>query len=278
VTAIPREELEVLWDMDGYVYRCGFAADTQAKERFGEEGYLEEDYAHWAVHALNTTIEEILENHFPRAPKVTIFIGGPKNYRNKLCRTLPVVHDGWKYKGNRDALHKPKYYAELREHLVKRWNAVLSDCREADDEVSVLQYARPDRSTVIVSPDKDLRNTPGNFYNPVKKEWEYVTLKQANLNYAKQCLTGDSSDGIPGLAGIGPVKAEKLMKECGYDLERIKKETERLYINQYGPQYGRAAMHENATLLWIQRSSWVNYNGACLLRYKEEAVVENINA
>lgn len=274
---IPREELEVLWDMDGYVYRCGFAADTQAKERFGEEGYLEEDYLHWAIHNLNTTIEEILENHFPRTPKVTIFIGGPKNYRNKLCRTLPVVHEGWKYKGNRDALHKPKYYAEIREHLVKRWNAVFSEAREADDEVSILQFSKPDRSTCIVSPDKDLRNTCGNFYNPVKKTWEYVTLKQANLNFARQCLTGDSSDGIPGLKGIGPKNADRILKECDYNLERIKKETEKLYVNQYGPQYGKAAMRENALLLWIQRADWKGPDNECLLRYKHEAVGEEIN-
>jgi hypothetical protein len=215
---------------------------------------------------------------FPKHQWCRFFIGGPKNYRNKLCRTLPVVHDGWRYKGNRDALHKPRYYSEIREYMVDRWGAELSDCRESDDEVSVIQFSHPDRTTCVVSQDKDLRNSPGHFYNPVKKEWEYVTLKQANLNFAKQCLTGDSSDGIPGLKGIGPKNADRIMKECNYDPERIKKETERLYINQYGPQYGRAVFRENALLLWIQREDWKCNEGTCLLRYRDEAVGEEINA
>lgn len=277
MTAIPREELIPLIDGDGLIYRLAFAADTQAKEQFGTEGYLEEDYVHWAKGNLNSFLNHLLDEFFPRAPRYVLYLGGPKNYRNKLCRTLPVVHEGWKYKGNRDALHKPKYYAECREHLAKEWNAQFSDCRETDDEISVLQYSCPDRSTCIVTQDKDLQICPGHKFNPVKKEWAYTTLKQSDLAFLSQLAQGDRSDNIPGLKGVGVKTAEKLIRECDYDKNRIHKELEKLYINQYGPQYGKAVKHENATLLWMQRSSWKNYDGGCLLRYKQEAVGEDIN-
>jgi hypothetical protein len=276
-SSIPREELTPLIDGDGLIYRLAFAADTQAKERFGTDGYLEEDYVHWAKGNLNTFLNHLLEEFFPRAPRYVLYLGGSKNYRNRLCRTLPVVHEGWKYKGNRDALHKPKYYAESREHLVKEWGAQLSNCRETDDEISVLQFSNPDRSTCIVTQDKDLQLCPGHKFNPIKKEFSYTTLKEADLAFLAQLAQGDTSDNIPGLKGVGPKTAKKLISECEYDKGWIKRELEKLYISQYGPQYGKAVMWENATLLWMQREDWKNHDGSCLKRYREEAVEENVN-
>jgi hypothetical protein len=224
------------------------------------ERYLEEDYVSWALANVKASLTYLFEEVFKNAEWHRLFISGTGNYRNSIAKTLPKVHEGWTYKGNRDALHKPKYFSEIREYMINVWGAEPIDGIETDDETSILHYGHPDRSTCIVSQDKDLLNTPGWHYNPVTKEFSYVTLRQANLNFQKQLLTGDRSDHIPGVAGIGDVKAAKLLEQCEFQTEKIRKETLKLYQNQYG-QLGQEVMHDNAMLLWIQRERHVAYNG-----------------
>ena len=38
-----------------------------------------------------------------------------------------------------------------------------------------------------------------------------VTEQEADKNFLMQCLTGDSTDGYPGVPGIGPKKTEALL-------------------------------------------------------------------
>ena len=59
--------------------------------------------------------------------------------------------------------------------------------------------------------DKDLLQITGTHYNFVKKEITEISEDTANLKLMLQCLTGDRSDNIPGIKGIGPKKAEKLL-------------------------------------------------------------------
>jgi hypothetical protein len=60
--------------------------------------------------------------------------------------------------------------------------------------------------------DKDLRSIPGRFYDFVKKEEQTISPKEASLNFYSQVLSGDSTDQIPGLTGIGPTKARKILE------------------------------------------------------------------
>ena len=63
----------------------------------------------------------------------------------------------------------------------------------------------------VVGIDKDLLQIPGNHYNFVKRELRFVDDDEAHLLLMRQCLTGDSADNIPGIRGIGPKKADKLL-------------------------------------------------------------------
>jgi hypothetical protein len=253
--------------LDYLVYRAGFAADTQAKEQFGPERYLEESYAHWAIGNAKSTLNFMMEQVFPEHHWRRIFIGGKGNYRDSIATTLPAVvklDEGktWTYKGNRNNLHKPKYFSEIREYLINEWGAEVTEGRESDDEVSIVQYSYPDKSTCIVGQDKDLDMCPGWHYNPIKKTFKYVTLKEANLFFRLQTLTGDwGSDYIPGLDGIGEVRAKKVLKDCNYDLKEIDKVTLQMYNSEYGPKLGQAVLNDNRNLLWIQRESWTGWNG-----------------
>ena len=121
-------------------------------------------------------------------------------FRHDLCQ---------EYKANRVGKRKPLGMRDIR-----RWVEQNYECRtcvglEADDVMGLLatngSYANP----VMVSVDKDLRTVPGSLL--AKDQLETVTLLDANRTWMKQALTGDTSDNYPGLKGVGPVGAEKLL-------------------------------------------------------------------
>ena len=142
-----------------------------------------------------------------------VAIKGRGNFRKDL-------YDG--YKMNRKELEPDMKEALTYAHgyMVSKWGAVEANGMEADDLVSIWAYeARENEDAyVIVGIDKDLLQIPGNHYNFVKKEHQFVDDDAAHLKLMTQCLTGDTSDNIPGLKGIGPVKAAKML--AGRPLER----------------------------------------------------------
>ena len=99
------------------------------------------------------------------------------------------------------------------QYMVDKWGAVQADGMEADDLVSIWAYeARAaEQQYVICGIDKDLLQIPGNHYNFGKKTNDFIDDDTANLNLMLQCLTGDSTDNIPGIKGIGPKKAATIL-------------------------------------------------------------------
>ena len=92
---------------------------------------------------------------------------------------------------------------------------------EADDVIfNLINKSKSDVDWTVVSNDSDFIQLLDTFqnvsiYNPMKKEfverveYDYVTWKS---------LCGDGADNIPGIPGIGPVRAEKLAR----DLEALR--------------------------------------------------------
>jgi hypothetical protein len=74
---------------------------------------------------------------------------------------------------------------------------------EADDLLGINQT----KDTIICTIDKDLRQVPGQHYNFVKDEIFTVNLQEGLLWFYTQMLTGDASDNISGIRGIGLKKA-----------------------------------------------------------------------
>jgi len=104
---------------------------------------------------------------------------------------------------------------------------------EADDVIAtaVEKFAGPDMQVVMISRDKDLDQVVGDhsvLYDPMKDE----TLDAAAIRRLKgygpdkavevQTLTGDSTDNIPGIPGVGPKKAAKLIEQYGSADEVVK--------------------------------------------------------
>lgn len=122
-----------------------------------------------------------------------------------------------KYKSNRPPIEQKLKDALNYGHqyMIDKYEAVQADGMEADDLVSIWAYEARELELDywVVGIDKDLRQIPGNHYNFGKRTWEFIDDDQANYNLMFQCLTGDNSDNIPGIKGIGPKKAEKILKD-----------------------------------------------------------------
>lgn len=241
--------LNPLLDLDPTVYAAGFAADAEIKKDLRENGIdpdfsLEIDYLHLALGNTKTKVESMLSN-FPDRTWYKGYLTGKGNFRDAIATIKP-------YKGNRDPNHKPKYYKEIREYLLKNYDVELVEGMEADDAVSIRQYSNPDRSTCIVSIDKDLKMVPGYHLNPTKEEFFDQSVEDADLFFWWQMMVGDATDNIQGLTGVGPKTADKIIAKCDRNLALVKETVREMYRKQYGESF-EDALTEIGTLLWMIR-------------------------
>lgn len=87
---------------------------------------------------------------------------------------------------------------------------------EADDIIYQIS-SKMDKSydIVIISTDQDMQQIPQQFnakqYNPIKKDFAIIPEDYDICVY--KALTGDSSDNIPGIKGIGHKTAEKIARK-----------------------------------------------------------------
>lgn len=247
------KDLKPLIDGDVLRYRCGFAADSQVRNDLKqknpgigddelEKQIAELDYTAIALHNVKTVLEHVTER-FNEQYKLYVHDGG--NFRDELATIQ-------KYKGNREDARRPKYYNEIKAYMVDHWNAILVRNQESDDAIGIEQFDNPDKYTVIVSIDKDMQCIPGWHYNWVKNEIHYQPLKEANLFFFRQMLEGDRTDNIPGIKNVGPVKAARIIDECGGDVDKVREAVKEQYKKQYGEGW-QQAYWEIGQLLYIRR-------------------------
>lgn len=189
-----------------------------------------------------------------------LFVSGGNNFRYDIDPT---------YKANRTG-SDPKWREALRLHLIKEWNAYECVGFEADDMCGVEQ--KEDGSTCIVAIDKDLLQVPGLHYswpitrkNTIVREglFRKISKEEGMRRFFTQALTGDTSDNIKGIYGIGAKKAEKLLVDCRTE--------EEMYLKVYdvytedcedddcmSKQLQR--LETNLDLLWIWRSLGITYS------------------
>lgn len=190
------------------------------------------------------------------------------NFRNDVATILP-------YKGHRDS-EKPPHWAAIRQHLIDNYDAEVCYGIEADDKCGIEQSYNWKESidkygkqswecqdtlidicdTVICSRDKDLSMIPGHHYSwecgkQKEKKW-FVSELDGIKSFYKQLLTGDSTDNILGLFGVG-AKASCVLRIDKYEHEvDMFTECHDRYEERFG-EYGWQFLIENARLLWIRR-------------------------
>jgi DNA polymerase-1 len=175
-----------------------------------------------------------------------VFIKGANNFR---------YHVAVDYKGNRKDTIEPevKDRIEMLYGYAKDF-CVESDEAEADDYCGVAaQLAmNADESYVVCHIDKDLDMIPGWHYNFRKKEFYHVTPEEGYYNLMKQVLTGDATDNIQGIKGLGPKTAEKILKDVAHEYMFDK------VIDTYKTKCGNEwqnALLKSANLIYIRMDS-----------------------
>ena len=217
-----------LIDSDSLLYRVGFSS---------------EDEEEWIAKArLDETLTALVDDELNECTDHKFYISGSENFRFGIAKTHP-------YKGNREKLKRPIHLQALRDHIVKKWNAEISQGMEADDVVSIMSYKHP--KSIIAHIDKDLDQIPGSHYNYVKKVFYNVGKTEALRKLYTQALVGDTVDNIKGVRGIGPKKAEKLLKDCHTE-ETLYNTVLSVYNNSM--ENGEERLHENMQLLYLLRS------------------------
>lgn len=241
-----------LVDSDLICYRAGFATAKvrHIKNEDGSEDHVREvEPLSHALHAVDTII-----GSWPKFEKMEFYLTGKGNWRYDAATIQG-------YKQNRSPLAKPYYYKEIRQYLIDKYKAVVVDGMEADDMLGIRQTETEPLTTCIVSFDKDLMMIPGYHFNFLKGTKHNVSERDGYRSFYRQLLTGDTTDAIPGVVGIGPKTASKLID--GLSSERAMYQVARSEWHKAYPTgldtYGRGristveAIAEVGSLLWIAR-------------------------
>lgn len=182
-----------------------------------------------SLHNCRMLIENILER--TQSSDYSIYLTGDNNFRHEVATIKG-------YKAHRDKDLKPAHYKEIRDYLINVWKADVVHGMEADDAMAIAQmeaYDALDEYTVICTIDKDLDQVPGWHFNWRKDDLYIVSRVDAIRYYAKQMLTGDATDNIMGVPGIGPKKAEKILSDVPIEnLPNVLMET---YENKFTPEF-----------------------------------------
>lgn len=187
-------------------------------------------------------ILNILENNY-NIEKYYIFVKGKNNFRYQLYSD---------YKGKRPP--KPPVIDALNQYLVENFGAIESHNAESDDYAyTYSQFPEYKGRTIICSVDKDLLQIPGIHYDYQKNKFHHITEERARYNLAIQMIMGDAADGIKGLKGYGPKKAEKIIIEGMSTYQCIKAILKEYQKNCLSPEEAKALVRLNYKLLKLHQ-------------------------
>jgi 5'-3' exonuclease len=189
-----------------------------------------------------------------------IAVKGSNNFRN-------VIFPEYKLNRKSDPMKHNTFVPTLRELLVHEGLAVASHGREADDVVRMWaeQCTAAGEEFIVISGDKDLDCIPGMHYdssflknNEKLAKWRldrgpiyHIEPLQASRLFYAQLLQGDPVDNIPGIPGIGPKRAEKLVESCASE-----EDMQTVVVEQYAKAFGHLWFTEllfNGKLLYLQK-------------------------
>jgi 5'-3' exonuclease len=231
--SVDDKERVALIDADILCYRIGFA-------------YEKETNVGLVKWQLGNTVDRICDSLGTATYRAFLTANDKSNFR------IGVFQD---YKGNRN-LPRPKWYETIRQTLIDDYAAEECFGIEADDALGlaatspIYKYKCP----VIVSLDKDLNQIPGEHYNFAKNDLYSVTKGEGDNFLGRQLLTGDRTDNIPGLDGIGDIKAGRII-----DLLEDRKEILETVCDAYKNhksmkgQDWQKILRRNADLIFIRR-------------------------
>ncbi len=211
---------ETLYLIDGHaqIYRCYYAPFRDLNAPSGEPTR--------ATYVFCQMLFNLVKERNPTYLAMVMDAPGP-TFRDEVFET---------YKANREP--PPDDFAPQRDRILQIVEAcgipILTEPGfEADDVLATVAkkatQARSDLQVFLVSRDKDLEQLLGErvvLFDPGKNEVIDPDTLESKKGYRPeqaveiQTLTGDSTDNIPGVKGVGPKTAVKLIEKFG-SAERV---------------------------------------------------------
>jgi len=222
----------ITYDTEGHQIHPEMA--TAEKRR-----YLETSWANFQ-RQFQELVEEVFCTDFVMAVK------GENNYRD-------IIYPDYKANRKRNPKGRNPFVPIIRQLAVAEDFAVEAEGREADDLVRIWanEARKAGRDFIVCTSDKDLKCIPGKYYNIDKRELFIITEEAATRHFYEQLLKGDPTDNIPGIPGIGPVKATRILKDLNSEADFQEAVVEQ-YLIAFGPELWHEALVLNGKLLNIQ--------------------------
>ena len=196
--------MKILCDADFIVYKACAAAESEID--WGDDTILVTSNFSDAYNATKRELTK-LENKLGSFSTLILFFTDSVNFRKKILES---------YKGHRNR-KKPCGYKRVINALRKEYKVIIKPTLEADDTMGI--YATKYPGNIIASPDKDMRQIPGQLYN--FDETFTIDKDEGARWHLIQTLAGDQTDGYGGVPGIGVKRAETLFKDKGYSWKTV---------------------------------------------------------
>lgn len=219
----------LLVDGDVVRYRCGFAAQ-HTRYRYGKEeqtfdsakeanywinerdldpslrwSFLEVEPVENALHSVKLMMQSMQEKYPDAELEVYFSCPTPDNWRTRLYP---------QYKANRPD-RKPEHDAAIRDYMANKYPVQCAEDLEADDFISIraAECRAAGQLPIIATIDKDMDQIPGLHYDFVKDEEYEIDDDYADYVLEIQTISGDSTDNIPGLPGMGTKRAISALEQ-----------------------------------------------------------------
>lgn len=191
--------MSLLIDCDYIVYKCCAATETEID--FGEDLIVVTSRFNEAYDYVERELYNIATDLGCFDDSI-LFFSDSVNFRKSLDPA---------YKGHRNR-KKPCGYKRVINKLKEDYHVVVMPTLEADDAMGI--YATKESGHIICSPDKDMRQIPGELYD-FTQEVSTITPEMGKRWHLIQTMAGDQTDGYAGVPGIGIKRAAALLDEHG---------------------------------------------------------------
>ena len=197
--------MSLLIDADYIVYKCCAACETEID--YGDDVIVVTSKFSEALAAVERDLYNIA-NDLGCFDDSILFFSDSSNFRKSLDPN---------YKGHRNR-KKPCGYKRVIKALQKTFPVIIIPTLEADDALGI--YATKEEGHIICSPDKDMRQIPGQLYDFNDGVIE-ITKEEGDRWHLIQTMAGDQTDGYSGVPGIGIKRADALLEQHGSNWQTV---------------------------------------------------------
>lgn len=197
--------MSLLIDADYIVYKCCAAAETEID--WGDDVIVVSSRFSEAYDKVQRELFNIATDLGCFDDSI-LFFTDSVNFRKRIDPA---------YKGHRNR-KKPCGYRRVINKLKEDYQVIVMPELEADDALGI--YATKEQGHIICSPDKDMRQIPGDLYD-LSTGVVTITKEEGDRWHLIQTLAGDQTDGYSGVPGFGIKRAVSFFEENGYSWSSV---------------------------------------------------------